>query len=100
MLHTSGSVCNLRLEMMRICLIFIDFADHDFSSYVWSLPASARPLLEQQLDWDNEGVDKDLIEIAHHMLDWEVKLCSHLGLTTIDVHDIKEKNSGKPELQR
>ena len=65
-----------------------------------SLPTSARPLLEQQLDWDHEGVDRDLIGIAHHMLDWEEKLCSHLGLTVVDVHDIKEKNSGKPEFQR
>ena len=72
---------------------------HDLSSYVWSLPASARPLLEQQLDWDHEGVDKDLTEIAHHMLDWEEKFCSHLGLTGVDVHDIKELYSGKPELQ-
>ena len=51
-----------------------------------SLVASANvhPLLEQQLDWDHEGVDKDLI----HMLNWEEKLCSHLGLTEVDRHDI------------
>ena len=67
---------------------------------MWSLPASARPLLEQQLDCDNEGVDKDLIEIAHHMLDWEEKLCSHLGLTLVDVHDIREIHPRNPELQR
>ena len=78
----------------------IFYTDHDFSSYVWSLPASARPLLEQQLDWDNEGVDKDLTEIARNMSDWEEKLCSHLGLTTVDVQDIKEIYSGKPELKR
>ena len=60
-----------------------------------SLVASANvhPLLEQQLDWDHEGVDKDLI----HMLNWEEKLCSHLGLTEVDRHDIYP---GKPELQR
>ena len=67
---------------------------------MWSLPASARPLLEQQLDWDHQGVDKDLIEIAHHMLGWEEKLCSHLGLTEVDVHDIEKIHSGNPELQR
>ena len=67
-----------------------------------SLVAStnACPLLEQQLDWDNEGVDKDLIEIAYHMLNWEEKLCSHLGLTEVDRHDIKVIYPGKPELQR
>ena len=66
---------------------------------MWSLPASARPLLEQLLDWDNE-TERDLIDIAHHMLDWEEKLCPHLGLTVVDVHDIKEMYSGKPKLQR
>ena len=64
------------------------------------LPASARPLLKKKLDWDNEGVDRDLIEIAYHMLDWEERLCSHLGLTEVDVHDIKEMNPGRPALQR
>ena len=48
-----------------------------FSSLCSSLPASALPHLEQQLDWN------DLIEIAHHMLDWEEKLCTHLGLTAV-----------------
>jgi hypothetical protein len=56
-------------------------------------------LLKQMLDWDNKGVDKDLNEIAYHMLDWE-ELSSQLGLTPVDVHDIKESNIGKPELQR
>ena len=48
-----------------------------FPAYASSLPASALPHLEQQLDWN------DLIEIAHHMLDWEEKLCTHLGLTAV-----------------
>ena len=38
--------------------------------------------------------------IAHDMLDWEEKLCFCLGLTEVDVHDIKEMYSGKHELQR
>ena len=39
-----------------------------------SLPASVRPLLDQQLDWDNQ-MDRDLHFIADdHMLDWEKKL--------------------------
>ena len=60
----------------------------DVSSYLSSLPACARPHLELQLDWGHEGVDKDLSEIADHMLDWEEKLSTHLGLTTTDIHDI------------
>jgi hypothetical protein len=51
------------------------------------------------LDWDNEGVDKDLNTIAEPMSDWE-ELSSQLGLTEVDVSDIKEKYIGKPELRR
>ena len=38
--------------------------------------------------------------IAHHMLDWEEKLRSHLGLTEVDVHDIKAVHGSNPGLQR
>jgi hypothetical protein len=66
---------------------------------VSSLPDSAHRHLDQLLDWDNQ-IDKDLTEIAHHMLEWEEKLCTHLGLTAVDAHDIKAKYSSNPELQR
>jgi hypothetical protein len=62
--------------------------------------ASAHPHLDKQLDWDQEGVDRDLIEIAHCMLNWEEKLCTDLGLTVEDAHDIKAKHQNNPELQR
>ena len=64
-----------------------------------TLPASARPHLELQLDWGHGGVEIDLCEIAHVMLDWEVKLSTHLGLTEVDVHDITRGISNL-ELQR
>jgi hypothetical protein len=51
------------------------------------------------LDWDND-CERDLIAIADHMINWEVKLRYHLGLTNVNVHDIKEKYDKKPELQR
>ena len=65
-----------------------------------SLPACARPHLEWQLDLGHEGVDKDLYEIAHHMLDWEEALMAHLQLTEVDRSDIKDTYPGKPLLQR
>ena len=68
--------------------------------YVATLPASARPHLELQLDWGHGGVETDLCEIAHVMLDWEERLCTHLGLTEVDVHDIKAMHFGNPPLQR
>ena len=68
--------------------------------YVWTIPPSIRPHLERHLDWGHGGVETDLCEIAHHMLDWEERLCTHLGLTEVDVHDIKAVHFGNPPLQR
>ena len=70
------------------------------SSFLSSLPASARIHLGMQLDSDSEGVEKDLSEIAQHMLEWEDKLCVYLGLTKVDIHDIKAMYSCNPPLQR
>ena len=65
-----------------------------------SLPACARPHLERQLDWGHEGVDKDLSEIADHMIKWEEKLAAPLGLTEVDIDDIKAVHRDSPPLQR
>ena len=52
------------------------------------------------MDWDNEGMDSDLNEIALHMLGWEEKLSTHVGLTAVDIHDIKVEHANNPILQR
>ena len=65
-----------------------------------TLPASALPHLNQQLDGDHEGVDQDLCEIAKHMLDWEEELSIHLKLTAEDVRDINFVFPTRPQLQR
>ena len=65
-----------------------------------SLPAGVRRYLDEVLDWDQKGVDKDLMEIAHHMLGWEEQLSALLGLTQVDMHDINRIYSNQPELQR
>ncbi len=83
---------------MVSCMFCVSSAP-TFASYVASLPPGRRPFLEKELDWDSEGVNRDLHEIAHHMLDWEVKLSSHLNLTDIDISDIKEELQN-PELRR
>ena len=74
--------------------------DNEFQRVLSSIPNSHSPHLDKRLDWDNEGVDKDLIQIASHMSNWEEVLVAHLKLTRSDVSDIKEKNPNKPELQR
>ena len=71
-----------------------------FIASVSSLPASVQPGLDEVLDWDRKGVDKDLMEIAHHMLCWEEQLSALLGLTQVDIHDIKQMHTNKPKLQR
>ena len=65
-----------------------------------SLSPRVHPLLEKLLDWNCGGVDVDLNEIAYHMLDWEDRLSAHLGLTRIDISDIKEIHLHRPPLQR
>ena len=72
----------------------------DFSDYISSLPANARPHLELQLDYGHERVDEDLCEIAKHMLGWDEQLSTHLKLTDVDIHDIKDQYNSKPSLQR
>ena len=58
-----------------------------------------RPHLEYQLDSDND-VDRDLREIAHHMLGWDSNLATPLQLTQVDISDIKESFLERPELRR
>lgn len=68
--------------------------------YLSSLSQSVFHHLDMVLDWDNNGVDKDLIEIANHIPDWEVKLPAFLHLNQTNINDIKAKYVNKPELQR
>ena len=85
----------------------VDLEDEDDSmgpldwchSYRPPPTVSACPHLEQELDWDHEGEDTDLIEIARYMFHWE-EISTLLGLTDADVFDIKDRYQGKPDLQR
>ena len=84
---------------MYCILYFVSIIGPDFSYYVSSLPADARPHLERQLDFGHGGVEKDLYEIASHMLNWE-EISALLGLTATDISDIKDMHPNKPALQR
>ena len=71
--------------------------------YISTLPLYAQCLLEKELDWDNEGVDKDLNEIADKMIHWEEKgLHTLLELSHIEIHDIEVtyKYKDNPILKR
>lgn len=63
------------------------------------LPPAVHPLLEKQIDWDNDA-DRDLCEIADHVHNWDSNMASCLSLTKVDISDIKQKFMLKPELQR
>ena len=76
-----------------------NFIGDEFQAYLSSLPSTAHIHLGKELDWDNEGVDRDLNEIAYVMLEWEEKLSAPMKLTDIDIHDIKA-NHLIAELQR
>ncbi len=44
------------------------------------------------MDWDQEGVDRHLNQIAETMIDWEIKLSSLLNLTDVQIHDLKKRH--------
>ena len=58
------------------------------------------PYLGKVLDYDSQGVDRDLSEIARHMRQWEEQLAVPLGLTQTDIDDIKERHKESAGLQR
>ena len=81
--------CDYLLPLLAIAEGFDDFLS--------SLPDAASSYLDMELDWDND-YDRDLIEIAKHMVEWETHLKSPFHLTRTDISDIKIEP--RPELQR
>ncbi len=66
----------------------------EFQEYLSRLPVAAHPFLKKEIDWDNNGVDKDLNMIADSMgADWEVTLSVPLELTRTNIDDLKTKYS-------
>ena len=51
------------------------------------------------MDWDHNGVEYDLNEIADHIVDWE-RLSVDLGLKHHEISDISAINQNRPSLQR
>ncbi len=62
------------------------------------IPQQHRWKLEQVLDWDNK-CDRDLLEIAERITQWEVKLAGPLSLTPEEIDDINVL-PGAPVLKR
>ena len=55
--------------------------------------------MDQVLDFDNNGVSRDLGKIADSMDKWEGLVADHLDLTSADVVDIKTRHPGEHKLQ-
>lgn len=72
----------------------------DYHSYVSSLPATTHSYLNEMLDWDHGGVDKDLHCIAENMVDWEEKLSALLELTDVNIRDLKAMYANQPIILR
>ena len=80
--------------MSKTCLVHPSYRDY-VDKFV---PPANRPLLETVLD-QGDDTERHLLEIAHYITDWEVKLVGPLGLTREEVEGIKGRTSN-PELRR
>lgn len=70
------------------------FLFSELDVYKKLIPPSALPYLKEQLDWDNNGVDCDLCEIADQLVNWEVHFAIPFRLTQIEIEDLKvEQNN-------
>ena len=70
-----------------------------------SIPESSRWKVDREIDFENKGVqggtvDKHLGRIAAQMINWEGTIGDNLGLTRVDIANVKEKYPQNPELQR
>lgn len=88
------------LTMQFLAIYPYDAFSFQMHAYIASLPLDVRPHLDELLDWDNDGVDRDLCKISNKMLEWEGELAPHLGLTQFNIHDIKDKHPRHSLLQR
>ena len=96
----SVSIILFQLFVISSSHTYCSLGETDYANYISSLSSSALLHLDLLLDWDSQGVDKDLNEIAHHMIHWEEDLSSSLKLTKVDIHDVTRKHPYNPELQR
>ena len=76
-----------------LCSISFPATDSLYNGFLSSLSLIAASYLDKELDWDHDDVNTHLSVIADQMVDWEEKLSTKLGMTEVEIHDLKE---GKP----
>ena len=75
--------------------------EEKYQRYIARTPSEKRYILEKKLDYQHDGVEKDLEKIADAFVDWEINLATLLELKqNPDVRDILAVNQTQPILQR
>ena len=67
--------------------------------YCDSVPAENRYKLDRELDFEHDGVQKHLGEIADSMDEWEGRVAEELMLTKVEIASIKTEYPGQLNLQ-
>lgn len=65
-----------------------------------AVPGHLKHKLDQILDSGHEDVPLHLGNIADNIPDWQGRVADNLGLTRVEVSDIKRRLKDEPELQR
>ena len=72
-----------------------------YDQYVSQILPTNRWKLKQKLDFEHDGVETHLVEIADHMDGWEHQLAHLMNLRQVpEIQDILATNQDKPALQR
>ena len=64
------------------------------------VPEILQHKLDEKVDSKHAGVSKDVGYIASRFTEWDGRVADELGLTQVEISDIKKKSNGNPEQQR
>ena len=71
----------------------------DLETYFASVPEKKRIKLDKKLDFDHDGVQRDLGTITNSMDEWEGNVAEQLQLTRPEIESIRTKYPGDLPLQ-
>ena len=71
----------------------------DLETYFASVPEKNRYKLDKKLDFDHDGVQRDLGTITNSMDEWEGNVAEQLQLTRHEIEAIRKKHPGDLPLQ-
>ena len=77
----------------------LDLEKPTYDDYVRRIPEKYHHKLDKRVDFENEDTDIHLVTIAEQLINWE-EVSPFLGLSAINISDIKESYPQKPGLQR